>query len=184
MSSSMPFTTQSEAGASKCFRWRKRGSNKIRWWVISGKCLQDKYQKYNFIGEDCKAKCAKTWQLVQNVKSVTTSTFESKLFLHIGFIVKTWCSMSSVGSTPEMSRLWNFSVRVQSWSDEIESDPVLIHKIIENHQSDPVLIHQHKNVFLFCLRRQNNYWSYIAFNQIRLVEGKIFPGVLLPHDGK
>jgi len=28
--------------------------------VISGKCLQDKYQKYNFIGEDCKAKYAKT----------------------------------------------------------------------------------------------------------------------------
>jgi len=24
---------------------------------FSGKCLQDNYQKYNFIGEDCKAKC-------------------------------------------------------------------------------------------------------------------------------
>ena len=33
-----------------------------------------------------------------------------------------------------------FSVRVQSWSDEIKSDPVLIRKIFENHQSDPVLI--------------------------------------------
>jgi len=32
----------------------------------------------------------------------------------------------------EMSRLWNFSVRVQSWYDEIESDPVLIRKIFEN----------------------------------------------------
>jgi len=40
---------------------------------------------------------------------------------------------------PEMSRLWNFSVRVQSWSEKTESDPVLIHKIFENHQSDPVL---------------------------------------------
>jgi len=38
-----------------------------------------------------------------------------------------------------MSELWNFLVRVQSWSDKIESDPVLIRKIFENHQSDPVL---------------------------------------------
>jgi len=43
-----------------------------------------------------------------------------------------------------MSGLWNFSVRVQSWSDKIESDPVLIREILENHQSDPVLIHQCK----------------------------------------
>jgi len=56
--------------------------------VISGKCLQDKYQKYNFIGEDCKAKCAKTWKLVQNVKSVTTSIFESKFVMRIVFIAK------------------------------------------------------------------------------------------------
>jgi len=26
---------------------------------------------------------------------------------------------------------------------------------------------------LFCLMRQNNYWSYFAFNQIQLTEGKI-----------
>jgi len=56
--------------------------------VFLGKCLQDKYQKYNFIGEDCKAKCAKTWKLVQNIKSVTTSTFESKFVPRIGFNVK------------------------------------------------------------------------------------------------
>jgi len=49
--------------------------------------LQDKYQKYNFIGEDCKAKCAKTLKLVQNVKSVTASTIESKFVLLIGCIV-------------------------------------------------------------------------------------------------
>ena len=30
------------------------------------------------------------------------------------------------GYLSEMSGLWNFSVRVQSWSDKIESDPVLI----------------------------------------------------------
>jgi len=41
----------------------------------------------------------------------------------------------------EMSGLWNFSDRVQPWSDEIESDQVLIRKIFENDQSDPVLIH-------------------------------------------
>ena len=44
----------------------------------------------------------------------------------------------------EMSGLWNISVWVQSWSDKIESDPVLISKIFENHQSDPVPIRQCK----------------------------------------
>jgi len=29
------------------------------------------------------------------------------------------------------------------------------------------------HVFLFCLMRQNNYWSYFAFSQIQLTEGKI-----------
>ena len=29
------------------------------------------------------------------------------------------------------------------------------------------------HVFLFCLTRQNNYWCYFAFIQIRLTEGKI-----------
>jgi len=67
MPSSIPFTTQSNVDVSKFLKWRKRGANKIYWWVISGKCLQDKYQKYNFIGEDSKTKCAKTWKLVHNV---------------------------------------------------------------------------------------------------------------------
>ena len=49
-------------------------------------------------------------------------------------------------SLAEMSGLWNFSVRVQSWSDKIESDPVLIHKIFENLKSDPVLIRQSKTI--------------------------------------
>jgi len=88
MSSSIPFTTQSNADASKGFKWRKRGANKIYWWVMSGKCLQDKYQKHNFIGENCKAKCAKTWKMVHKVRSMTTSTFEYKFVLRIWFIVK------------------------------------------------------------------------------------------------
>ena len=50
---------------------------------------------------------------------------------------------------PEMSGLWNFSVRVQSWSDKIESDPVLICKIFENHQSHPVLICQCKIMYFY-----------------------------------
>ena len=29
---------------------------------------------------------------------------------------------------------------------------------------------------------QRNYWNYFAFSQIRLVEGKIVPAMLLPHD--
>jgi len=32
--------------------------------------------------------------------------------------------------------------------------------------------------------RQKNYWSYFAFTQMRLVEAKIVPAVLLPHDAK
>jgi len=32
--------------------------------------------------------------------------------------------------------------------------------------------------------RQKNYWSYFAFSQIRLVEGKIVPAVLLPNEAK
>jgi len=59
--------------------------------------LQDKYQKYNVIGKDCKAKCAKTWKLVQNFEIVTISTFANAFVLPIvGFIVNTWCLMSSV----------------------------------------------------------------------------------------
>ena len=42
------------------------------------------------------AKRAKTWKLVHNVKSVTSSTFECKFVLRIGFIVKAFCSMSRV----------------------------------------------------------------------------------------
>jgi len=33
MSSSITFTTQRNADLSKCFMWRKRGANKIYWWV-------------------------------------------------------------------------------------------------------------------------------------------------------
>jgi len=33
MSSGIPFTIQSNADVSKCFKWRKRGANKRYWWV-------------------------------------------------------------------------------------------------------------------------------------------------------
>jgi len=32
--------------------------------------------------------------------------------------------------------------------------------------------------------RQKNYWSYFAFGQILLVEGKIVQAVRLPHEAK
>jgi len=32
--------------------------------------------------------------------------------------------------------------------------------------------------------RQNNYWNYFAFSQLRLLEGKIVPAMLLPHEAK
>jgi len=49
----------------------------------------------------------------------------------------------------EMSGRRNFSVRVQSCSDKIESDPFLIRKIFENHQSDAVLIRQCKILYFY-----------------------------------
>jgi len=48
-----------------------------------------------------------------------------------------------------MSGLLNFSVRVQSWSDQIKSNPVLIRQIFENHQSDPVLIRLCKIMYFY-----------------------------------
>ena len=98
--------------ASKRFKWRKRGANKVHWWVFSGKCFQDKYQKYNFIGEDCKAKCAKTWKLVLNIKAWQLQHLTVHFFPSIGFIVRGWCSMSRVGlihcnKHDEMFRLKN-----------------------------------------------------------------------------
>jgi len=32
--------------------------------------------------------------------------------------------------------------------------------------------------------RQKHCWSYFAFSQIRLVQGKIVPAVLLTHEAK
>jgi len=32
--------------------------------------------------------------------------------------------------------------------------------------------------------RQKNYMSYFALSQVRLIEGKIAPAVLLPHEAK
>jgi len=32
--------------------------------------------------------------------------------------------------------------------------------------------------------RQKNCWSYFSFSQIRLVDGKIVPEVLLPHEAE
>ena len=87
--------TKSNAGASKCFKWRKRGANKIYWWVISRKCLQDKYQKYNFIGEDCKAKCAKRKSWCTTLKAWQLQHLKVNLFCVLDS--KAWCSMSSVG---------------------------------------------------------------------------------------
>jgi len=62
-----------------------------------------------------------------------------------------WCHESTPARRwpSEMSGVWNFSVRVQSWSDKIKSDPVLIRKIFENHQSDPVLIRQCQIMYFY-----------------------------------
>jgi len=88
------------------------------------------------------------------------------------------CSWNS-----EMSGLLNFSVRVQSWSDKIESDPVLIRKIFENHLSYPVLIRPCKIMcFYFVSWGKTTNWGILPSTW--LVEGKIVPAVLLHHETK
>jgi len=73
-------------------------------------------------------------------------TFSTNLcffsIISLSSIAHQWC-------TAEMSRLWNFSVQVQFWSDVIESDPALISEIFENHMSNPVLIRQHKIMYFY-----------------------------------
>ena len=80
----------------------------------------------------------------QKVVGYTSPHITETVFAHD----QHWEDQSSL-SSPEMSGLWNFSVRVQSWSDNIESDPVLIRKIFENHQSDPVQICQCKIMYFY-----------------------------------
>ena len=73
----------------------------------------------------------------------------------------------------EMSRLWNFSVRDQSWSDKIESDPVLIRRIFENHQSDPVLICQCKIMyFYFASWGKRTTWVILPFTNYDWLKAK------------
>ena len=64
-----------------------------------------------------------------------------------------------------MSGLTNFSVRVQSWSAKIESDPVLIRKIFENHQSYLVLIRQCKIMYFASWGKITTGASYFALSQ-------------------
>ena len=77
MSSSIPFTTQSDADTSKCFKWRKwplsgpcgterlkwseGGANKKYWWVISGKCLQDKNRSTRPVSSFGKELASQLW---------------------------------------------------------------------------------------------------------------------------
>ena len=86
------------------------------------------------------------------------------------------CDIVNLVRRAQMSGLRNFSVRVQSWSTKIESDPDMIRKTFENHQSDPVLIRQCKIMYFASWgkittgtilpyakkRRQNSSSSYLA----------------------
>jgi len=70
-------------------------------------------------------------------------------------------------STAEMSGLWNFSVRVQSWSAKVESDPALIRKflkIISPIQSWSANI---KPCILFRLMKQNSLMRQNRHNLMR-----------------
>ena len=90
-----------------------------------------------------------------------------------------WCE-------PEMSGLWNFSIRVQSRSDKIETDPVLVCQIFENHQSDPVLVRQWKIMYfyfvswgkklleLFCLYTNTIGWRQNSSSSAFASWGKMY----------
>jgi len=79
-------------------------------------------------------------RVIDSSHTITVNPRESEVFSLYGEFA--YC-------VTEMSGLWNFSVRVQSCSNKIESDPVLIRKIYENHESDPVLIRQGQIMYFY-----------------------------------
>ena len=112
-----------------------------------------------------------SWRIVLLIRVL----YREKIMRHVQSVNLTYCS--------EMSGLWNFSVRVQSWTDKIESDPVLIRKIFENRQSDPVLIRPCKIMcFYFASWTKTTMWAILP--SAWLIEGKIVPEVLLHHETK
>jgi len=111
---------------------------------------------------------------------MTTRTF----ICHIASLYTTLHLIYHIASTSEMSGLWNFLVRVQSSLIKlnlIQSWSTKFLKITSPIQSWSA---SEKSRILFCLMRQKNYWSYFALSQMWLVEGKIVPAVLLPHEEK
>ena len=105
------------------------------------------------------------WMIVQcatftkslNPQNIDKSVFDILICIRFPFKTSFLVSVSSCQLYPtgkpdschlcwvsEMSGLWNFSVRVESWSDIFESDPVLIRQSFWNHHSDPVSICQCK----------------------------------------
>ena len=85
--------------------------------------------------------------LLTSVQSSFQRTIFTLFYAQLRFVIGS--HLFSQAWPSEMSGLWNFSVRVQSWSDKIEANPALIRRIFENHQSDPVLIRQCKIMYFY-----------------------------------
>ena len=97
-------------------------------------------------------------------------------------------------SAPWLSCVLNWAVSLASWLSCVPAEFSRIRRRVHycpdlqnfwkssvRSSTDPPMCNL---VFLFCLMRQKNYWRCFAFSQMRLVEGKIVPAVLLPHEAK
>jgi len=99
----------------------------------------------------------------EKIRKKTISSFAKKIRKKTNLLL---CSPNKQGSwalspqkaTPLFVHLW-------SWSEKIESYPVLIYKISKNHQYDPVLIRPSKTMyFYFASWGKKHCWSYLAFS--------------------
>jgi len=68
---------------------------------------------------------------------------------------------------------------------KIESDPVLMRRILKNHRSDPVLIHPRKNLYFHFASRgkiDTAFWHFQNLTRQRLfcLGGKSIARVILP----
>ena len=117
-----------------------------------------------------------TWkpQFIASVKCFTFATCVPS----IGFYIRGIPSFTFAKRKPEMASRDGRTVKFFS------PNPVLSAKFLKIVSPIQSWSANKNHRFLFCLMRQNNYSSYLAFSQIRLVEGKIVPEVLLPHEAK
>jgi len=106
----------------------------------------------------------KVWKPALTVASYLTTSHNSP---SISYFINSFCHAESLLYRAEMRGLWNFSVRVQSWSAKIESDPVMICKILKIIGPIQSWSAQVKPCILFCLMRKNRH-RFLAFAKFNM----------------